>query len=156
MSPKAFLRKYYHFILYLLIVICLNLFFFRIAFVYGESMQPTLHDGQVLLVRLFHYEPAASDIIITTKENPLHYNLIKRIIATEGDTVLITQTEVYINGLLLDEPYLEYTPVYTPLELTVPEGHVFVMGDNRNFSKDSRDIGCIPVSAILGKVVTRQ
>lgn len=153
MSLKLFLRKYYHFLLYLLAVICLNLFFFRIAFVYGESMEPTLHDGQILLVRLFRYQPAASDIIITTKENPLHYNLIKRVIATEGDTILFTETEVYINGLLLDEPYVEHTPAYMPMEVTVPESCVFVMGDNRSFSKDSRDIGCIPVSEILGKVV---
>jgi len=147
------MKKYVFFILYAILIIVINLFIFRFAFVYGNSMNPTLKDKQLVFVNLLYSNPKHSDIIITTKENPFRSNLIKRVIATEGDTVLITESAIYINDILLQESYLAEPAHYEPLELTVPAGHVFIMGDNRNFSKDSRHIGCIPVSEILGKVL---
>ena len=153
MQLKKLLRNHSFFFLYVLVVLFINVFFFRIVFVYGNSMEPTLHDNQLLVVRLINYKPTSSDIIITTKENPFHCNLIKRIIATEGDTVLLTESTVYVNDIMLQEPYVSGIPSYTPLKLTVPAGHVFIMGDNRNFSKDSRDIGCIPITEIIGKII---
>ena len=84
---------------------------------------------------------------------------IKRIIGIEGDTISIKENQVYLNGELLEEPYLsdEISANYSlheGMSWTVGEGEVFVMGDNRGFlmSKDSRDIGCVPIGCILGKV----
>ena len=85
---------------------------------------------------------------------------IKRIVAVEGDTISIKDNQVYLNGELLDEPYLsdDITADYrlhNGMTWTVGKGQVFVMGDNRAYlmSKDSRDIGCVPMGCILGKVV---
>ena len=85
---------------------------------------------------------------------------IKRIVAVEGDTVSIKDNQVYLNGEVLDEPYLsdDITADYrlhNGMTWTVGKGQVFVMGDNRAYlmSKDSRDIGCVPMGCILGKVV---
>lgn len=93
-------------------------------------------------------------------EQPKHY-YIKRVIAVEGDTIQIKEDGVYVNGKLLNEPYVnnEATPNYTSVKeewkngATVPKNHVFVMGDNRNHSTDSRAIGFVPVDQILGKVI---
>jgi len=110
-------------------------------------------------VAIYNYKPEA----ITEKliYNVLELNktsYIKRIIATEGDTVEITEGKVYINGKQIQEPYL---PEGTTTEaenynnISVPKGHVFVMGDNRAGSIDSRTFGCIPIEKIEGKVVLR-
>lgn len=85
---------------------------------------------------------------------------IKRVIATEGEHVKIKDGKVYINGVELDEPYLQSDVVTTSLEgqftdLVVPEGHVFVMGDNRNQSTDSRRFGCVPYEKVESKVLMR-
>lgn len=153
MQLLSLIRRHYRPLIYILVIILINLFLFRIAFVYGESMEPTLHNGQPLLVKCFAYEPVRGEIVVTTTKNSFNRNLIKRVIAVEGDVIQITADSVLLNGELLSEPYLATAPVYSPLEMTVPEGYVFLMGDNRNFSRDSRDIGCIPVSEIIGKVI---
>ncbi len=150
---QTIVRKYYRFFLYAAAMLCFNLFFFRIAFVQGESMLPTLHDKQMLLLRIIACEPSKGDIIVTTKQNPFRRSLIKRVIATQGDHIQLTAHEVYLNGQPLDEPYVAYVPTYTPLELTVPDGCIFIMGDNRDFSKDSRDIGCLPASEAIGIII---
>ena len=83
---------------------------------------------------------------------------IKRIIAVEGDHIQIQEGKVYLNGEELDEPYLaegEVTTGGTFFDITVPEGYVFVMGDNRDHSIDSRSFGCIPVKKIESKVLIR-
>ena len=85
-------------------------------------------------------------------------NYIKRVIAIEGDTIKIENGKVFVNNEELKEEYLEYGTTTDRArfnELTVPEGYVFVMGDNRNQSYDSRNFGCIPVNRIEGKVVLR-
>ena len=139
-------------------------FVIRTSRVDGGSMESTLHDGdQVLLYSLF-YTPERGDIIVfedktTGNDNPL----IKRVIAVEGDTVRIerngmTSAKVYLNGELLEEDYiLEDGSYYRDPsgEWTVGKGEVFVMGDHRNTSKDSREFGVIPIEGILGKVLLR-
>lgn len=134
--------------------------------VHGNSMYPTLVDGRFLLVDRVHTSAEHGDLIVAqTSEENGKILIIKRVIAVGGETVRInySSNEIYINGELIDEPYINLDDV-DPLkqkqceeivEYTVPEGSVFVMGDNRNCSQDSRDsrIGYITQERILGIVL---
>ena len=132
----------------LVTIILVFTFVGRITPVVGESMLPTLHEGDVMLIRDIGYtDPQPGDIVVLTKEfDAARGPIVKRIIAVEGQTVDIDyQTgAVYVDGEALDEPYLNEPmeePWYEDLtSVTVPEGSVFVMGDNRNHSNDSRSI----------------
>ena len=138
---------------------------FRTGYVDGPSMNSTMLNGDRYIVSGLFYTPKVGDIVVFQPEiGGEDYSLwVKRVIATEGQTVDVTiDGEVYIDGILLDEPYLDshqktnpkaYSKVQFPL--TVQPGEVFVMGDNRLDSKDSRNIGCIDTRKILGKVLFR-
>ena len=137
-------------------------FFIRTAGVSGFSMLPTLNHGDVLAISAHYTDVTKGDIIIITQPNAFHEPLVKRIIATEGDEGDIDFDEgvVYVNSVALDEPYT-LTPTNHPLDfvgpVVVPEGKVFVLGDNRNGSSDSRSksIGFIDTRYIYGKVLGR-
>lgn len=134
---------------------------FRVIYVDGESMQPTLESGEWIAV----CRPAAlhrGDIVLTDMNNAHHARLIKRLIAFGGETVDIDEKTgtVYVNGEALDEPYLESKACRggdVTFPLTVPEGCVFLLGDNRTNSVDSRyqEIGCIARDDLIGPVVVR-
>ena len=141
-------------------LVCVSLvfcFLFRVVGVDGESMQTTLMNRDRLLLTSGYEEVTRGDIVVISRgmEEPL----IKRIVAAEGDTLSIEDGRVILNGEELPEPYLNQTTPAFELEgtVTVPEGHVFVMGDNRWDSHDSRwnDIGFVEVSDIVGKVFWR-
>jgi len=163
---KKFFREYFEWLesLTAAVVITVLIFTFvgRVATVSGSSMFPTLQDGNMLLLSDLFYQPAYGDIVIITQPHSPQEPLIKRIIATEGQQVYIDFAlgEVYVDGELLDEPYI-CEPTYQDFDVTfpqvVPAGHVFVMGDNRNNSLDSRvsRIGMIDERNILGKVYCR-
>ena len=144
----------------LTVVIVIFVFFVRIIGVSGESMVPTLHDGDQMLVSNVGYTPEKGDIVVLTKDSFLPVPIVKRVIATEGDTVDINFAEgvVSVNGEALDEPYIN-EPTWeaegVAFPVTVPEGSVFVMGDNRNASTDSRDprIGMVDERYIIGHVL---
>lgn len=143
----------------LIICVILFSFFFRLVDVIGSSMYPTLEDADKIIVSNLFYTPKQGDIIVFRKDSYKDEPLVKRIIAVEGQTVDIDFARgiVYVDGEALDEPYIN-EPTMQHLdflgEITVPEGCVFVMGDNRNHSTDSRDdrIGCVDVGYIMGKV----
>ena len=129
-------------------------------------MDNTLQDGELMLVWSLGYTPRQGDIVVlnkTTAEFLGNRAIVKRVIATGGQTVDIdygTGT-VYVDGAALDEPYIReemYLPFASTMQQThweVPEGSIFVMGDNRNYSTDSRDdrLGTVDEDYVLGKVV---
>ena len=144
----------------LIFCVVMFVFLFRLVDVVGDSMNPTLEDGDKMVVSDLFYKPKQGDIIIFRKDEYKSRALVKRVIATEGQTVEIdfTKGRVYVDGELLDEPYIA-EPTKNQIDFTgtqiVPEGCVFVMGDNRNESADSRDsrIGMIDERLIIGKVL---
>ncbi len=146
-------------------------FFFRVVVVDGPSMMDTLQDGDVLIMSQFNYKPKVGDIVIISRnyENDVLYQetssksaIIKRIIAVEGQTVDIDTDAgiVYVDGKVIDEPYIKDPTTVnrgTEYPLYVDEGKVFVMGDNRLVSLDSRssEVGLIDSKYILGKAMVR-
>ena len=146
----------------LLICVLVFAFFIRIIGIIGSSMVPTFHDGDSVIISDMFYEPKQGDVVVLRKLAFQEEPIIKRVIAVAGQTVNIDFQKgvVYVDGKALDEPYVA-EPTYTALdfkgEITVPSNCVFVMGDNRNNSTDSRRsvIGCVDKRYILGKVLLR-
>ncbi len=141
------------------------IFAFRTVGVVGGSMYPTLSNLDRIILTASYDEPRYGDIVVTcqpSKSPSIPDVLVKRVIATEGQTVDIDFVNgiVYVDGVALDEPYIN-EPTHDREsftgEVTVPEGYVFVMGDNRNASTDSRDhrVGFIREEYILGKALFR-
>ncbi len=121
--------------------------------VHGGSMEPTLSTGQRLIVEKLSYRfelPERGDIVVVRLEQ-FELPLIKRVIGLPGEMVEIRQNHVFINGVLLPEAYLPITRQQNYGPFIVPEGNIFVMGDNRSVSNDSRFFGPVPMEQILGK-----
>ena len=145
-----------------LVVVMLFTFVIRMIGVDGQSMVPTLQDGDRLLVlnSMLYDDYKYGDIVVLRKSSFLSEPIVKRVIATEGQTVDIdfSTGSVYVDGVLLKEDYineLTFTEEGTEFPLTVPEGSIFVMGDNRNHSNDSRDsrLGTVDSRYVIGKAV---
>ncbi len=163
-SLQSSLLMYLHDLIYMIaIVMVVFMLLFRIVIVSGTSMYSTLYDGDWLLVTgsVLYKDPQVGDIIVASKDS---FNdgepIIKRVIATEGQTVDIDFEAgiVYVDGVALQEDYT-YTPTNVQegnaFPITIAEGCIFVMGDNRNNSRDSRhpDIGMIDTREVLGKAI---
>ena len=141
----------------MMIVLLLNTYIIKLVRVSGESMIPTLHDRDILIVWQLG-EPERGDVVVFDNGS---VNLVKRLIGKTGDTVTIDYgaNAVYVNGERLDEPYIngaEADPMEEKSEtaFTVPEGCVFVMGDNRNHSSDSRGaVGYVDEDTLYGASV---
>lgn len=124
----------------------------------GPSMRPTLQNQERLVVNKFIYnlhDPERGDILVFQYPKDPSRDFIKRVIAIPGDTIEIKDGHVYVNGELKNEPYILSTTRGDYPLATVPEGHIFVMGDNRNNSEDSRfaDVGMVPFDLIKGKAI---
>ena len=168
-AASKILREIYDwveiFVITISAVLLIFTFMVRIAYVDGPSMNNTLHDGEALVVSNLFYTPKQGDIVVfQDPDSSVEGGVVKRVIATEGQEVDIDFEDwaVYVDGELIDEPYVNR--VDRPMRsydvsfpVTVPEGEVFVMGDNRNQSNDSRasDIGCVDTRFIFGKVLFR-
>lgn len=147
-------------------IAALILVFLKPIVVQQQSMEPNFHGGDYLITsrqayRLFG-EPERGDVIVfkseLTTDDGEQKCLIKRIIGLPGDVVEIKDGYVYINGEEIDEPYVKEQGISGDMEaLTVPENELFVMGDNRGVSEDSRSprVGTISENTIVGKVIVR-
>ncbi len=118
----------------------------------GQSMEPNLHDGEYVLIDKVSYmlrTPERGDVVVFVRPGERDY--IKRVIGLPGDTVEVRSGQVIVNGVTLDEPYLQQpTNSNYPARMVEP-GHYFVMGDNRNNSSDSRSFGPIASNSIVGR-----
>lgn len=147
-----------------IIVAIIFVFVFRTVGVSGSSMYPTLHDKDRIILSAFD-KPEQGDVVVTCQPSSFSYiepTLVKRVIATGGQTVDIDfgRGKVFVDGVELVEPYInELTRDAESFTapVTVPEGYIFVMGDNRNASTDSRDsrVGLIRDDYVLGKALFR-
>lgn len=140
-----------------IILIILFLFCWPVR-IEGISMEQSLFSGdQVGISRVLKwigaYEPG-DILVVTAWYDGSKRHIIKRMIADEGDQVLIFENQVFVNGHLLSEPYVQ-GETSGDLNLTVPEGCVFVLGDNREYSVDSRQLGVIEKEKISGKVILK-
>ena len=146
----------------LLICVLVFAFFVRIIGIKGSSMVPTFENRDSVIISNLFFTPQYGDVVVLRKDTFQKEPIIKRVIATEGQTIDIDFTAgiVYVDGKALDEPYVN-SPTNNQLDftgkVTVPENCVFVMGDNRNDSTDSRSslIGCVDKRYIMGKVLLR-
>ena len=149
-------------VMVLVALILIFTFVGRIIGVVGSSMYPTLHDGDLLLLQSIGYTPKQGDVVVLTKEfDAADGPIVKRVIATGGQHVVIDYDAgtVTVDGEVLDEPYIN-EPMDPPLgesltDVVVPEGSIFVMGDNRNHSSDSRDVtlGTVDERYVLGRAI---
>ncbi len=152
-----------YFMTALIIVVIMLTFVFRQATVSGSSMTDTLKSGDRLILSNFMYSPKCGDIIVASHGNNFSQPIVKRVIATGGQSISINYNtyEVSVDGVVLQEDYIKGKTVKLshPLDIpdVIPEGYVFVMGDNREGSLDSRstEIGLIPVENIIGKAEIR-
>ena len=140
-----------------IIALLINLLLAQATRVYGQSMEPNLHTDQRLVVEKISYSrwwpvrgPQRGDVVVF-RIDPDSDLLIKRVIGLPGDRVEIRSGQVIINGAPLDEPYITRPTYgdYGPVD--VPPLHIFVLGDNRGFSNDSRAFGALPLDSIIGR-----
>lgn len=138
-------------------VVILLTFCFRLIDVDGQSMEPTLINTDKVIVTELFYTPDNGDVVVISHGEEYDKPLVKRIIATEGQSLRIDfdTKQVYVDGQLIDEPYIQGDTIKGDAEIpeVIPEGKVFVMGDNRSISLDSRyhGVGLIDVDTIIGK-----
>jgi signal peptidase I, bacterial type len=166
-KPSAMVQLFELFetiIVSLVVVVVIFSFAFRMVGVDGVSMKNTLQDGDRVIVENIFYKPHRGDIVVVNKDDAgFEKPIIKRIIAIEGDVIDFNfdKGEVYLNGKLLDEPYIaeemSSNRGFSEFPQTVQPHHVFVMGDNRNHSEDSRRsrVGMVEEKRIIGRAVLK-
>jgi signal peptidase I len=139
----------------ILIALLINVFVGQATRVEGQSMEPNLHTNQRLVVEKMSYRfhgPQRFDIVVLRLPNQGDDLLIKRVIGLPGETVEIRNGHVYIDGQALDEPFaVGDTRPGRQSSVVVPPLHVFVLGDNRNHSNDSRSFGPVPIENVIGR-----
>ncbi|MDO9534616.1 MAG: signal peptidase I [Bacillota bacterium] len=141
-------------LLAVVLAVIIRLFLIEVFLVEGTSMFPTLQHQERLIVNkaVYHLREPEKGEIIVFNYSPRR-DFIKRVVALNGDTVEIRNGELYVNDDLIDEPYIENSSVMDFGPVVVPEGHAFVLGDNRSNSMDSRDsaVGYISLERVKGK-----
>lgn len=162
MAPKSASREALEWIVCILVAVALaltfNTFVAQIIIVDGTSMEPTLMNRERMLVTRFTYRirmPERGEIVILHYPDPAdRENYVKRVVGLPGDTVEIRDGTLYVNGSAIDEPYIAARMERDLAPVVVPKGTVYVLGDNRNDSHDSRyyDVGPVSTDLLLGEV----
>ena len=145
-----------------LIALLINLFLAQATRVYGQSMEPNLHTDQRLIVEKLSYNryvrqyfglngPQHGDVVVIHLRTQGNELLIKRVIGLPGDVIEIRDSQVFVNGQPLKEPYLPGVTLGYYGPVTVPPLQIFVLGDNRSFSNDSRNFGTVPLEDVVGR-----
>ncbi len=138
------------------LALLIRMFVFEPFYVDGPSMEPTLWNSERLIVAKFMYrfsEPRRGDIIVFRYPRRPDTDFVKRVIAVGGETVEIRMGQVYVNGQPLQQNFETRTSLASYPKVEVPQGSVFVLGDNRSNSEDSRYFGFVPISNIKGKAL---
>lgn len=141
----------------LVLAVVIHLFLAQATVVYGQSMEPNLHDHQRLIIEKVSYRlrpPNLGEIVVVDMPS-MDEKLIKRVIGLPGDTISIDMGVVSINGVALDETYVFNPDRRTIPAQVVPEGQYFVMGDNRGNSNDSRNFGPVTLDQLVGRAWVR-
>lgn len=141
-----------------LIAVFITLFLAQATQVYGQSMEPNLHAGQRVIVEKISYHfhpPRRGDIVVLRLPEQRGNFLIKRVVGLPEETIEVRDQQVFIDGQPLSEPYLDRTIRYSMSSRLIPEDSVFVLGDNRDFSNDSRSFGPVPLSNVIGRAWIR-
>lgn len=121
----------------------------------GSSMEPNLHHGEFVIVSKINYrfgEPERGDVVVFDFPRNITQEYIKRVIGLPGEHILVEDGNVYVNEIILSEPYLIMEPQYEG-EWVVPEDTLFVLGDNRNNSSDSHTWGIVPMNNVIGEAL---
>jgi signal peptidase I len=139
------------------ILLCTTTFLFQVARVQGQSMAPTLNDGDRVIVNKWAYrtsEPRVGDIVMFYFPLKPERSFVQRVVATEGDQVRIVDGQVYRNTIRMHESFVpaDYRSHDNWGPQVIPEGYVFVMGDHRNTSSDSRHWGFVPKRYVVGRI----
>jgi len=140
----------------LVITLLIRSFVVETFVVDGPSMEPTLYDGERLLVLKLAYrlgQPKRGDVVVLRYPFDPRKDYIKRIVATGGETVELRLGRLYVNNKLIEEPYVHFPGLYNMSPTVVPEGMVFVLGDHRTNSEDSRFFGPVRQELLKGKAV---
>lgn len=158
-SKKSVLLEYIKVIVITLLVTYAILYFIQISRVYGTSMLPNYHEGNVVIVEKVFYknsEPEYNDIVVIdyVDDKADETSIIKRVVGIGGDHIEIKDNQLYRNGEVVKEDYIKEYMHTDDLSVDIPEGKVFVLGDNRNVSLDSRSIGYVDFKEdVVGKVI---
>ena len=150
-------RYLFIFIFTVTLTYSLSRYYIQFTLIQGDSMLPTYHNMQLVITDKLRTDFTYGDVIIFTREN-LHATLVKRVVALPGDTVEIQNGILFVNNIPSETQLKEYkisNPGIAITPIILSNDEYFVLGDNYEFSKDSRylEIGCIKKSAILGKII---
>ena len=141
-----------------IIALLIHVFLAQATRVYGQSMQPSLHTNERLVVEKFSYRfhgPRRGDVVVLHDLGGGSELLIKRVVGLPGERVTVADGRVFIDGVALDEPYLDQGTQGGGRFWVVPPLRVFVLGDNRGASRDSRVFGPVPLDQIVGRALFR-
>ncbi|OQA45775.1 MAG: Signal peptidase IB [Chloroflexi bacterium ADurb.Bin325] len=142
----------------IIIALLIHVFLAQATRVYGQSMEPSLHTNERLVIEKLSYRfhgPRRGDVVVLHDPGGSPELLIKRVVGLPGERVTVADGRVFIDGAPLDEPYLDQDTLGRGRSWIVPPLHIFVMGDNRSASRDSRSFGPVPMDQIVGRALVR-
>lgn len=131
-------------------------FFLRVPQVDGPSMLPRISPGEIVLINTlaYHFGPITrGDVVALRRDDPTAQTFLKRVVALSGDTVALESGALYVDGRRVPEPYVSFPDTRSVAPLVVPQHDLYVLGDNRAESEDSRTWGPIPQESVVGKAV---